>query len=94
MSWFLSTTLLIRFSALAPWRSGFRLQEPNILYPLPQVLDLKLEVLGETSCASTISYLDSGVVFIGSCFGDSQLIKLHTESDESGSNVEVMCSRL
>jgi len=55
-----------------------------------KVLDLKLEVLGETSCASTISYLDSGVVFIGSSFGDSQLIKLHAEVDETGSNVEVL----
>lgn len=36
---------------------------------------LKLEPLGRTPAASTISYLDSGVVFVGSSFGDSQLIR-------------------
>ncbi|PSC68559.1 DNA damage-binding 1 [Micractinium conductrix] len=39
---------------------------------------LKLEALGRTPAASTISYLDSGVVFVGSSFGDSQLIRLHS----------------
>jgi hypothetical protein len=56
----------------------------------PQVLGLKLDLLGETSGASTISYLDSGVVFVGSCFGDSQLVRLHPDKDENGSNVEVL----
>mmetsp|Transcript_28073 Transcript_28073/g.43830 ORF Transcript_28073/g.43830 Transcript_28073/m.43830 type:complete len:992 (-) Transcript_28073:1819-4794(-) len=55
-----------------------------------KVLGLKLDMLGETSCATTISYLDSGVVFIGSSFGDSQLIKLHPDKDENGSNIEVL----
>jgi len=55
-----------------------------------KVLDLKLDCLGYTSSAKTISYLDSGVVFIGSCFGDSQLIKLHPDKDENGSNIEVL----
>ena len=36
---------------------------------------LKLEPLGRTPAAATISYLDSGVVFVGSSFGDSQLIR-------------------
>lgn len=49
-----------------------------------------IEALGETSCASSISYLDNGVVFIGSAFGDSQLIKLNPERDEHGSHVEVL----
>ena len=39
------------------------------------VAALKLEPLGRTPVASTISYLDSGVVFVGSSFGDSQLIR-------------------
>ena len=39
------------------------------------VTSLKLEPLGKTSQASTLSYLDNGFVFVGSCFGDSQLIK-------------------
>ena len=40
---------------------------------------MNLEALGKTSQASTISYLDSGVVFVGSCFGDSQLVRLRAE---------------
>lgn len=36
---------------------------------------IKLELLGKTSQASTLSYLDNGFVFVGSCFGDSQLVK-------------------
>lgn len=39
------------------------------------VAGLKLEPLGRTPAASTIAYLDSGVVFVGSSFGDSQLIR-------------------
>lgn len=35
--------------------------------------DLKIDYMGETSIASTISYLDNGVVYIGSQFGDSQV---------------------
>lgn len=54
------------------------------------VKTIHVEALGETSCASSISYLDNGVVFIGSAFGDSQLIKLHPERDENGSHVEVL----
>lgn len=38
-----------------------------------RVLDLKIEALGETSAASTISYLDNGFVYVGSSFGDSQV---------------------
>eukprot|EP00960_Hanusia_phi_P003968 116510-Hanusia_phi.AAC.2 len=55
-----------------------------------KVLGLKLDTLGETSSAKTITYLDSGVVFIGSCFGDSQLIRLHPDKDENDSNIEVL----
>lgn len=39
---------------------------------------LKLEPLGRTPAAATLSYLDSGVVFVGSSFGDSQLIRCVT----------------
>lgn len=46
-------------------------------------------MLGETSCARTISYLDKGMVFIGSSFGDSQVVRLQAERDESGSYVKV-----
>ena len=44
-----------------------------------RVLGIKLQNLGTISAPSTISYLDNGVVFIGSVFGDSQLIKLHAQ---------------
>ncbi|XP_078488392.1 DNA damage-binding protein 1 [Ciona intestinalis] len=42
------------------------------------VRDLKIELLGEVSIPEAISYLDNGVVYIGSRLGDSQLIRLHT----------------
>ncbi|ACO65083.1 predicted protein [Micromonas commoda] len=40
---------------------------------------LKLESLGQTSIASTLSYLDNGVVYVGSAYGDSQLVRLHAQ---------------
>lgn len=39
-----------------------------------------------------ITYLDNGVVFIGSRLGDSQLVKLNTEPDGHGNFVNVMQS--
>jgi hypothetical protein len=38
-----------------------------------RVSALNVELLGETSAASTLSYLDNGVVFVGSSYGDSQV---------------------
>jgi hypothetical protein len=38
-----------------------------------------LVTTGRTSSASTLSYLDNGVVFVGSRQGDSQLIRLHPQ---------------
>nr|CAB3460553.1 unnamed protein product [Digitaria exilis] len=55
-----------------------------------RVTGLKVEYLGETSIASSISYLDNGVVYVGSRFGDSQLVKLNLQADASGSFVEVL----
>ena len=40
---------------------------------------LKLEPLGHTSIASSLSYLDNGVVYVGSAYGDSQLVRLHAQ---------------
>ncbi|KAK2168127.1 hypothetical protein LSH36_20g08004 [Paralvinella palmiformis] len=54
------------------------------------VKDLKLELLGETAVAECITYLDNGVVYIGSRLGDSQIVKLNIEPDASGSYVQVM----
>jgi hypothetical protein len=34
---------------------------------------------GRISTPSTLSYLDNGVVYVGSRSGDSQLIRLHAE---------------
>ncbi|KAF0916346.1 hypothetical protein E2562_005945 [Oryza meyeriana var. granulata] len=55
-----------------------------------RVTSLKIHYMGETSIASTISYIDNGVVYIGSQFGDSQLIKLNNKADASGLFVEVL----
>lgn len=45
---------------------------------------------GETSIPECLTYLDNGVVFVGSRLGDSQLVKLNTEPDSSGQYVTVM----
>ncbi|XP_065339552.1 DNA damage-binding protein 1 [Cloeon dipterum] len=55
------------------------------------VKDLKVEVLGEVSIPECITYLDNGVVFIGSRLGDSQLIKLNIKPDsKTNSYISVM----
>ncbi|XP_010537808.1 PREDICTED: DNA damage-binding protein 1a [Tarenaya hassleriana] len=61
-----------------------------ITHEKEKVTGLKIELLGETSIASTISYLDNAVVFVGSSYGDSQLIKLNLHPDAKGSYVEVL----
>ncbi|GKE14731.1 DNA damage-binding protein 1, partial [Tanacetum coccineum] len=45
-----------------------------IVHEKEKVTGLKIEHLGETSIASTISYLDNAFVYVGSSFGDSQLV--------------------
>lgn len=54
------------------------------------VKDLKVELLGEISIPQCITYLDNGVLYIGSRHGDSQLVKLSTTALESGSYVVPM----
>lgn len=54
------------------------------------VKDLKVELLGEIATPECITYLDNGVLFIGSRIGDSQLVKLNQKADENGSYVTVM----
>ncbi|KAG6404983.1 hypothetical protein SASPL_132562 [Salvia splendens] len=61
-----------------------------ITHEKEKVSGLKIELLGETSIASSISYLDNAVVFVGSSYGDSQLIKLNLQPDAKGSYVEVL----
>ena len=45
------------------------------------VTGLSIEKLGQVSQPTAISYITSGVAFIGSSFGDSQLVQLNTEPD-------------
>ncbi|KAK6052443.1 CPSF A subunit region [Cooperia oncophora] len=47
--------------------------------PSPSVKDLKIESLGETTIAECLVYLDNGVLFVGSRFGDSQLVRLTSQ---------------
>ncbi|XP_062160376.1 DNA damage-binding protein 1-like isoform X2 [Alnus glutinosa] len=64
-----------------------------IAHEKEKVKGLKIELLGETSIASTVSYLsylDNAFVYIGSSYGDSQLIKLNLQHDAKGSYVEVL----
>ncbi|KAM2703176.1 hypothetical protein EV2_004801 [Malus domestica] len=61
-----------------------------ITHEKEKVSGLKIELLGETSIASTISYLDNAFVYIGSSYGDSQLVKLNLQPDAKGSYVEVL----
>ncbi|KAL4189515.1 hypothetical protein AMTRI_Chr08g165760 [Amborella trichopoda] len=61
-----------------------------IIHEKERVTGLKSELLGETSVASTISYLDNAFVYVGSSYGDSQLIKLNLQPDAKGSYVEVL----
>jgi DNA damage-binding protein 1 len=56
----------------------------------PIIKDLKLELLGETTIADCMTYLDNGYVYIGSRLGDSQLVRLNAEADENGSYVTVI----
>ena len=54
------------------------------------VKDLKLEYLGEISIPDCMTYLDNGVVYVGSRLGDSQLIKLNAEPNEFGCYIDVL----
>ncbi|GIY45148.1 hypothetical protein CEXT_80492 [Caerostris extrusa] len=54
------------------------------------VRDLKFEFLGEITIPECITYLDNGVVYVGSRLGDSQLIKLNVNANENGSFTEIM----
>jgi DNA damage-binding protein 1 len=44
-----------------------------------KVVRLSLNELGETCIPSTVSYCDAGFVFVGSTYGDSQLIKIQDQ---------------
>ncbi|KAF8516138.1 CPSF A subunit region-domain-containing protein [Hysterangium stoloniferum] len=46
-------------------------------------IDVSLEVvrLGETSPATTLTYLNAGIIFVGSHYGDSQIVRMAPASD-------------
>ncbi|CAK1553322.1 unnamed protein product [Leptosia nina] len=54
------------------------------------VKDLKVELLGEIPIPECMTYLDNGVVFIGSRLGDSALVRLSAARDDSNQYVKVM----
>ncbi|KAG8190009.1 hypothetical protein JTE90_000108 [Oedothorax gibbosus] len=54
------------------------------------VRDLKFEFLGEITIPECLTYLDNGVIFVGSRLGDAQLIKLSVQANENGSFAEVI----
>ena len=55
------------------------------------VTGLHMETLGVTSIPSAISYMSNSLVFVGSRYGDSQLLQLHSERDsETNSYVEIV----
>ena len=49
-----------------------------------------MEFLGNVSIPEALVYLDNGVVFVGSRFGDSQLIKLNPQPNEAQSFITVL----
>ncbi|XP_061722151.1 DNA damage-binding protein 1 [Cydia pomonella] len=54
------------------------------------VKDLKVELLGEIPIPECMTYLDNGVVFVGSRFGDSALVRLAAARDEAAQYVHAM----
>ncbi|CAN0264375.1 unnamed protein product [Lampetra planeri] len=66
------------------------LERDELMDGTATVRDLRVEMLGETSIAECLTYLDNGVVYIGSRLGDSQLVKLNVDSNEQGSYVTTM----
>ncbi|CAA0805711.1 DNA damage-binding protein 1a [Striga hermonthica] len=61
-----------------------------ITHEMEIVTGLQIKLLGETSIASSISYLKDDVIFVGSSYGDSQLLKLNLQPEAEGYCVEVL----
>lgn len=51
---------------------------------------LKLEYLGQTVIASTLTYLDNGYVYVGSHYGDAQIVELSSSRLPDGNFVSVV----
>ncbi|XP_053613345.1 DNA damage-binding protein 1 [Plodia interpunctella] len=54
------------------------------------IKDLFVELLGDIPIPECMTYLDNGVVFIGSRLGDSALVRLSCSRDEASQYVQVM----
>ncbi|CAG9789143.1 unnamed protein product [Diatraea saccharalis] len=54
------------------------------------VKDLKVDLLGDIPIPECMTYLDNGVVFIGSRLGDSALVRLSATRDEANQYVQPM----
>lgn len=48
-----------------------------------KVVSITTDIVGTTSIPESLNYLENGIVFVGSCLGDSQLIKLHAPGEHS-----------
>ncbi|VDM76471.1 unnamed protein product [Strongylus vulgaris] len=56
-----------------------------------KTISKQIESLGETTIAECLVYLDNGVLFVGSRFGDSQLVRLTSQPHaESNSFVQIL----
>ena len=55
-----------------------------VLEGVPNVTSMQLRKLGQTSIPSCVCYLDSGLVFIGSELGNTQLIRLEADCQVDG----------
>ncbi|KAI8822007.1 DNA damage-binding protein 1a-like protein [Fimicolochytrium jonesii] len=55
-----------------------------------QMKDVAIDPLGETSIPSAIAYLSHSYTFVGSHFGDSQLVQLSQQPNGRGNFVEVV----
>ncbi|PJF19370.1 DDB1-1 protein [Paramicrosporidium saccamoebae] len=57
--------------------------------PNNRVESLKLEYLGATVIAAALTYLDNGFVYVGSHFGDSQIVRLSSSRLADGNFIEI-----
>ena len=46
--------------------------------------------MGETAIADNLTYIDNGVIFVGSKLGDSQLIKLTNQPNDQNSYITTL----
>ncbi|CAI2170756.1 4366_t:CDS:10 [Funneliformis geosporum] len=61
-----------------------------ILIVLPDTGELYSHFLGKISVPSSLLYLDHSYVFVGSHFGDSQLIRLRQDKNEQGFLLDIL----